>query len=446
MAVWSEVNQSRVTEFQRFDGEFYKPENELIMDILCQTNKTFPVAKYIVELTDGKHGGVTYTKEGIVFLRNQNIKNGNIDFLDKKYISLNESNESKRAELKPLDIVITTIGTLGEVAIVPENIERCTINQNLVRMSIANINPYYLVIFLMTRFGSRQIIRLASGNVQPIIVYPNLRKIFIYEPDTDDQQEIAELFKRSIKLKSLSHSLYFQAQELLEKELGMDQLVLEKNKSYEATFSEVVGSHRIDAQCYKPDYIDYEKYLRKRGNFDYLRNVLSSSIKGLQAKAVVSGNIEYVSIKDITGLEIYSREKCRQSSKIRVAQTGDLLLAITGATIGKIGIVSRSKEVAFSGDLLSLKTKDNIDPYYLLAVISNRIGQSQCQRWITGSTNGHLSPTDVNKIVIPRLAAHLEKSISELLQASIKACLESEQLLEQTKKRVEDLIEGVIEQ
>ena len=66
------------------------------------------------------------------------------------------------------------------------------------------------------------------------------------------------------------------------------------------------------------------------------------------------------------------------------AKLDHLLLAITGATIGKIGIVKRYERLAFSGDLLCLRSAERIDPHYLLLVLDHRLGQVQFLRWITG--------------------------------------------------------------
>ncbi|MCD6272952.1 MAG: restriction endonuclease subunit S, partial [Deltaproteobacteria bacterium] len=242
MAVWSEVNLKNTVFHQRIDSEFFQPENERLMNTLFQTKSVSNFGKFITVLTDGKHGGVTYTPAGVLFIRNRNIKNGFLDLNDNKYISKIESDESKRAELEPLDIVITTIGTLGESAIVPEDIPLSTINQNLVRIKLKDIDPYYISIFLLTAYGRRQVCRLATGNVQPIIVYPNLKKVFIYQASKEKQIEIRKIFEHSYRLKKHSKSLYTQAQQLLEHELGLDKLKFEKPVGYETSFSEVVNN------------------------------------------------------------------------------------------------------------------------------------------------------------------------------------------------------------
>jgi hypothetical protein len=38
MALWNEINYSRVLQFQRLDSDFYKTENEIIVNTILKTN------------------------------------------------------------------------------------------------------------------------------------------------------------------------------------------------------------------------------------------------------------------------------------------------------------------------------------------------------------------------------------------------------------------------
>jgi hypothetical protein len=116
-------------------------------------------------------------------------------------------------------------------------------------------------------------------------------------------------------------------------------------------------------------------------------------------------------------------------------------LAITGATIGKIGIVHRYSELTYSGDLLRLRASNAIDAFYLLLVLDSPIGEFQFKRWITGSTNGHLASRELGRILIPRLGKEAEARLSDLVILSLRMRLESERLLDQATARVEQLIE-----
>jgi len=172
--------------------------------------------------------------------------------------------------------------------------------------------------------------------------------------------------------------------------------------------------------------------------------VYTDAAKEQQQTETASGTIDYCSIKHISGRELTDASKCQPITGAPLAGQNDLLLAITGATIGKIGIVKRYNQLAFSGDLLCLIANPEINPHYLLVALDHSIGQVQFNRWITGSTNGHLAPRDVGRVLVPHLKRSTEDRIAELVEESLSMRVESEKLLDQAKTRVEQLIEEAV--
>jgi len=83
--------------------------------------------------------------------------------------------------------------------------------------------------------------------------------------------------------------------------------------------------------------------------------------------------------------------------------------------------------------LLCLRAIESIDPNYLLLALDHKIGQVQLIRWTTGSTNGHLAPRDVARVLVPRLSSEVEAKIAGLVKDSLAKRQESEQLLERAK-------------
>ena len=246
--------------------------------------------------------------------------------------------------------------------------------------------------------------------------------------------------------------MYEQAQQLLESELCIDNLSLQKPMGYRDRFSTVglsdtFNAGRIDAQCFAPNAIFYQTWLRNHTRFDRLAHLLQRlATKGRQQVETDSGTIDYCSIKHVSEHELTETSKCQPTADTPLAGQNDLLLAITGATIGKIGIVKRYKQLAFSGDLLCLRANPEINPHYLLVALDHLIGQVQFNRWITGSTNGHLASRDVGRVLVPRLKEVIEERIAGLVEESLSKRFESEQLLEQAKTRVEQIIEEAARQ
>lgn len=208
--------------------------------------------------------------------------------------------------------------------------------------------------------------------------------------------------------------------------------------------SDTFNAGRIDAQCFAPDAIFYQNWLLNHAQCDRLAQLLQSIAKGRQQVEAVEGTTDYCSIKHISGRELTGASKCHPTMDTPLAGQNDLLLAITGATIGKIGIVKRYDHLVFSGDLLRLRAKPEINPHYLLLALDHSLGQVQLNRWITGSTNGHLAPRHVGRVLVPRLKEGVEDRIAEFVEESLNKRVESEHLLDQAKTRVEQLIEEAV--
>ncbi len=255
---------------------------------------------------------------------------------------------------------------------------------------------------------------------------------------------------RAIECNRASLDHYSKAEQALETALDLatiDSAIMTEAAKWElVNLSQLAANHRIDAQCFTPKAMRYEQWLESHAQCDRLSNLLEGALKGQQHVESAQGTSAYCSIKHIDRGEIVSVARCRPSPRAAFAMRDDLLLAITGATIGKVGVVTRDSPTVFSGDLLCLRTNESIDPYYLLVTLAHRIGQIQCARWISGSTNGHLAPRDVRKLLVPRVGTRSEQTISTLVRESFRCRLESEGLLHSAIAQVEQAIEEAIKQ
>ncbi len=312
------------------------------------------------------------------------------------------------------------------------------------------IDPYYLIAFLRSRHGFDQLMRERELTIQYQLTLDRTRKVKVYVPERPVQEAVGDMVRGYYQALRDGVDAHSSAQHILEMELGLDKLTFQKPVGYFARFSTVglsdtFSAGRVDAQCFAPDALFYNNWLYAHAQCDRLGSLLRSTSKGRQQADVAEGPTDYCSIKHINGREIVGASKCFSQPDTPLATADDLLLAITGATIGKIGIVKRYEQLAFSGDLLCLRADESIDPHYLLLLLNHKIGQMQFNRWITGSTNGHLAPRDVARVLVPRLGGETEARIAELVKSSLFKRQESEQLLEQAKTRVEQLIEEAVQ-
>jgi type I restriction enzyme, S subunit len=456
MSVWSICKQSEILSTSRMDAEYYRP-NFLQIEKLLSKLDAIQLRNHLDFVRCGPFGSTitcnTYLSEGVVVARPFNINEMAFRYEKLAFISDFDVKKKGLYLYHGGDIFFSRVGDVrvGYLA-ANKKYSRVTISPNIIcaRLKNGSLRSEYLTVFLNTKYGQQQIERGLKVVAQPTISTSLVSRIKVFIPDKMDEEKISNIFLSSLDCYEKSKEYFTQAQQLLESELGLDKLKSKKtgNMSRYSTvgLTDTFNAGRIDAQCFAPNAVFYEKWLLKHTECIHLNRLLQAKIKGKQQEELEKGSTDYCSIKHISGHELTGASKCQPASDTPLATANDLLLAITGATIGKIGIVKRYKKLAFSGDLLCLKTFAGIDPHYLLAVLDHEIGQTQFNRWITGSTNGHLSPRDVGRVLVPRLKQSVESRIADLVEESLKKRIESEKLLEQAKHRVEELIEQAVEE
>ena len=111
------------------------------------------------KITDGEHGSVSRTSNGFVFLNAKHIKqSGEIDWGTATYISEeNHKKIYKRCNPQHNDILLTTTGTIGNVAIVPD-VKEFSMDRGitLLKPQFSILNPQFIASYL--RMDKMQVI------------------------------------------------------------------------------------------------------------------------------------------------------------------------------------------------------------------------------------------------------------------------------------------------
>ena len=152
--------------------------------------RSVPLGEFIPEeLPDGSKG-ITYGQVGarklsprgsVRYLQVINIRDTGIDF------AIN-------------DILITNTafrGTetlIGRCVVVSRNYGRLNISQDIDRVRVQNINPYYVGTLLRTKFGQLQIQRLVHGVDSQKINFGQVRSLLIPVLAADNQKEVQKQY------------------------------------------------------------------------------------------------------------------------------------------------------------------------------------------------------------------------------------------------------------
>lgn len=149
-------------------------------------------------VSDCPHSSPVWTDSGKIVVRNNNIKNGWIDLSSPSYTDDEHFQQRiKRAVPQPGDIIITREAPMGEVGMIPENIE-CCLGQ---RMVLLRANPvicdnYFLLYSLQSRYVQHQISwSEGTGTTVSNLRIPHLENLKIPYISLDRQKAVVAVLK-----------------------------------------------------------------------------------------------------------------------------------------------------------------------------------------------------------------------------------------------------------
>ena len=177
--------------------------------------KRYKLSEISLNVTDGEHGTIKDDNNGKYFLLScKNIKNGLINITPNERIINEESfnKVQKRIRLEKNDVLITTVGTIGEMAIIETNdINYCFQRSvGIIKPNIEIVNPHYLYYSLKNE--TKQISTLIKGAVQKCLFINDMKTIEIDLPNMKVQNKITKILNnidKKIKLNNeINNNLY----------------------------------------------------------------------------------------------------------------------------------------------------------------------------------------------------------------------------------------------
>lgn len=167
---------------------------------------------------------IVYSDEGdIIALRGLNVKKGCLVLDDVKYIDNSNFSKLGRSKLFINDVLFTYVGTVGELAIIPEN-NRFYLAPNVSRIRFQNrlYAPYMVQQMGSKSFYDNMIFSLIATSSQPALSMENIRKFIVSVPkDFEEQEKIGQYFTNLDQLITLH-------QRELEKLKNLKKACLEK--------------------------------------------------------------------------------------------------------------------------------------------------------------------------------------------------------------------------
>lgn len=187
--------ENRIALKQKINDNLANTEQAILVETVIN-NHTVPTALGdLVDFIDGDRGKNyptfdEFTSTGYcLFLNASNVTSTGFNFDNCMFVSEKKDKLMNKGHLSPYDIVLTSRGTLGNVALYDKHIkyENVRINSGMliIRPKTKRLSPYFIYALLKSSYMKAAIERFKSGSAQPQLPIKDLQKITFEIPESD---------------------------------------------------------------------------------------------------------------------------------------------------------------------------------------------------------------------------------------------------------------------
>ena len=342
---------------------------------------------------------IVYSDKGnIIALRGLNIKDGDLNLEDVKYIDSSDFTKLKRSKLFRNDILFTYVGTIGEVARIQED-GKYYLAPNVSRIRIKNRLLSEFLMYYMDRdlFYQKIIFPLIATSSQPALSMANIREFNITYPcDINEQQKIALVFSL------ISHLITLHQRKLEKLKLAKKALLQKLFPKNGSKFPELRFKGFADAwEQRKLDevfqIIDGDRGKNYPGTSNFLSNgdVLLLDTGNVRKDGFNFDNKRYIDFK---------RDKLLRNGRLIL---GDYVLTSRG-TLGNLAYYSQSiydiyPHIRINSAMLILRVLNTIkvnNLYLYITLRSNVINKFMKHNFV-GSAQPHITKKEFSSVFLP---------------------------------------------
>lgn len=267
----------------RIDPEYF---GKSVLNGIRQLKKCNPMPiEVMANVTDGIHESIPYIDDGVVkILSAKHPKDNYIEDSRFEFVSTEYHQKNPRTALCKDDILLSTVGTIGNTAVVdsellPANSDR---HIGIIRIRDTKTSPYFVSSFLTSRYGRMQSLRESTGNVQLNLFISKINTILVPRFSESFEEDIACIAKNAYKLRKISKKVFKKAELILLKTLGLENWQPTPVLSYERKSSEVFAAGRLDAEHFQARFSDLENKIAEKHTLKHLSEFLIVNQRGSQ--------------------------------------------------------------------------------------------------------------------------------------------------------------------
>lgn len=347
------------------------------------------------------------------------------------------------SDLRRGDIIITKVGTPCYASIIHEH-DRVALSRTVMGIgNISGIDPYYLLVFLRSKYGFSQLMRQRELTIQYQLTLERVKRILVYKPTDCFQQAIRKFVFSSLEKEKESLRQYGEAEQSLLSELGFDGWMPTEESVSVKNCSDFMSAGRFDAEYFQPKY---DEIVAK------IKTYSGGTIKA--ASVLITGHVnesedtpeQYVELADIgVSGEI---EGCTNAmfgelpsrARQRMA-TGQVIASSIEGSLDRCALVAPEYDKALCSTGFHRFCSQDINPETMLLLFKSWPIQQLMKRGCSGTILCGILPAALEHVDLPMVNPDVQKVLAAKVRESFALRAESKRLLDLAKHAVEVAIE-----
>jgi type I restriction enzyme S subunit len=380
-----------------------------------------------LNITDGEHASVIDDPNGDYFLlSNKNIVDGYIKYdqdLDRKISKSTFDKISKRTKLAKNDVLISTVGSIGKLTIIRDQLFNYTFQRSvgIIKCDTTKLLPEYLYYYLKQNLVQKRLINVSKGAVQKCLFINDLDNFLIDFPiSLDDQQKIASILSTldaKIELNNrINAKLEEMAKTLYDYWFVQFDFPNSDGKPYKASGGKMVWNKELKREI--PDGWEVKSLtdlLKKNtDHFDYTSNKSTIDLSVMPSNSI---SLSTLNISSNFTTNLFNMKK------------GDILFGAIRPYLHKAGIAPCDGVV--TGTVHSYNTINEFDYNFALITMTRNTFFDYAENISTGTKMPVVSSEILLKYKLPYEAKIVQKFNELCLRDSIpRNILENQKLTE----------------
>ncbi|WP_309623721.1 hypothetical protein [Novosphingobium sp.] len=447
------VRLSDLERTTRIDAEYFQSWFRQSASLLSKFESR-DVAS-LVKVADGNHFSISedFVDEGIPYFRGQDVTGRFfVDQATPNFITQEAFDRPymKRSHLKQGDVLLSIIGTIGELSLVDSQ-HPATCSCKLAILRPHSIEPEFLASFLQCRHGNNQIRRLMRGAVQQGFLLEDVDQLVVPNFSDAFRQSVVSTVRAAREAQASAQLGTAQAETALLSALGLAGWTPPEPLSYTARAADALTAARLDAQYFMPSKLQMIEALQAmpgqplgarfnsvRAMFDPARADSDLLVRNFDLPdaldPILDDDKELAACGDIGSLK-------------KTMQNGDVAMSRLRAYLKETAVVRTgpSHLAVGSSEFIVLRpidaTANRIAPETLMVFLRSAPVQTILKWCQDGSQHPRFSERDLLAIPVPDAVADASAAIEAMVQSAFAARARSRALLAAAKRAVEIAIE-----